>query len=264
MPNIIELNVVSKDFVAPISFRRLLKLDFKSVNPTRALDNISFTLPEGMISVILGSNGAGKTTLLKVISTLLLPNKGKIIINGLESDKYEEKIKPLIGFVFPGETTFYRRLNGRENLEFFAALYGLNKKTARLRINELLGFFGIDFENRRFDNYSTGMQQKLSLIRALLHNPRILLMDEPTKSLDYQSALSLRRFIKEELVKKEARTAIIATHNFQEALFFGDIFLIMDKGKLLACGPLAELQKTVNCPNAALDEIYLKLSKKKI
>ena len=132
--NYIELNQVTKDFIPPLSFYKLLRLDFKHRNPIRALEDISFSLNKGEILGILGPNGAGKTTLLKIISTLILPEKGTITVSGHRVGRDDERIKSLIGLVSSQERSFYWRLNGRHNLEFFATMYGLNKKAAKARM----------------------------------------------------------------------------------------------------------------------------------
>lgn len=259
---ILEVEQLTKDFIPPLSFRKLLRLDFKHRKPTRALEEISFSLKKGQILCILGPNGAGKTTLLKIISTLILPDKGTVTVNGYQVGRDDERIKSLIGLVTPGERSFYWRLTGRQNLEFFAAMYGLDRKTTRAKIKELLSVLQIDYQeqDKRFDSYSTGMKQKFALIRALLNNPELLLFDEPTKSLDYKAALEFRNFIKESLVKKQGKTIIFTTHHMDEAMDFGERFIILHKSRLFAYGTLDELRKEVNSPTASLGEIFLKLT----
>ena len=255
-----EVDKITKDFLPPASFSKLLRLDFKKRKPTRALEDISFSLKKGCILGILGPNGAGKTTLLKIISTLILPDKGSLRVNSFCLGRDDEKIKSLIGLVTSAERSLYSRLSGRQNLEFFAALYGLDKKRAKSRLEELWAFFKVDFQDQYFYSYSTGMQQKFALMRALLHNPELLLLDEPTKSLDYKTALSLRSFIKDNLVKGQGKTVIFTTHNMDEAVDFADLFLILHKGRVFALGTLEELRRKVNLPTADLGEIFLKLT----
>ncbi|MFH1339582.1 MAG: ABC transporter ATP-binding protein, partial [Candidatus Omnitrophota bacterium] len=198
--NYIEVEHVTKDFIPPLSFGKLLRLDFRHRQPVRALENLSFSLNKGEIIGVLGPNGAGKTTLLKIISTLILPDKGTVTVSGFQVGRNDNEIKSLIGLVAPGERSFYWRLSGRQNLEFFAAMYGLNKKEAKKKVEELFSVLKIDYkeQDRRFDSYSSGMKQKFALIRSLLNDPDVLLFDEPTKSLDYAAALEFRNFIKNE------------------------------------------------------------------
>ena len=257
MRPILEVDGLTKDFTPPRSFGKLIKFDLRRGIPVRALDDVSFRLERGKILAVLGPNGAGKTTLLKIIATLLLPDRGSVLLNG---SGLEEKIKMSVGLVAEEERSFYWRLTGRQNLEFFAALYGLDRKTAGARIDELSELFAVDYADKRFDSYSTGMKRRFALMRGLLHDPELLLLDEPTKSLDYAAALSLRGFIKETLVKVRNKTAIIATHHMDEALDFCDLFMVLDKGRLRAFGTLEELRKQAGDPTATLGEVFVKLT----
>jgi ABC-type multidrug transport system ATPase subunit len=245
---------ITKNFIPPISLNR---------GPAvRALDDVSFALPKGSILAILGPNGAGKTTLLKILSTLIVPNTGTVTVNGLHLGKDDDRIKGSIGLVTSSERGFYPRLTGRQNLEFFAALYGFSGKRALARTSELYKLFKIDYQNKRFDSYSTGMQQNFALMRALIHEPELLLLDEPTKSLDYTAALGLRTFIKERLVKEQKKTVIFTTHHMDEAVDFADLFMILHKGKVYAFGTLAQLRSSVKMPSAGLGEIFVQLTGK--
>jgi ABC-2 type transport system ATP-binding protein len=256
----LKINNITKDFIAPFSLRRLAKFDFRRHSSTRALDDVSFTLSKGSVLAVLGPNGAGKTTLLKVISTLILPEKGTVEVNSFSLGKDDEQIKACVGLVASCERSFYWRLTGRQNLEFFAAMYGLYGKHALMRIEELRQLFKIDYLDNRFDSYSTGMQQKLGLMRSLLHDPEILLLDEPTKSLDYTATRDLRDFIKEHLVKVQKKTVIFTTHHMDEAVDFADMFMVLDQGKVLALGTLQDLRTLVKNPAATLKEIFVQLT----
>ncbi|MDD5730489.1 MAG: ATP-binding cassette domain-containing protein, partial [Candidatus Omnitrophica bacterium] len=205
-------------------------------------------------------NGAGKTTLLKIISTLILPDKGRVTVNNCILGTDDEKIRSFIGFAASPERSFYLRLTGKQNLEFFAALYGLGGKEALSRINELFDLFKINYQDKRFDSYSTGMQQKFGIMRALLQNPELLLLDEPAKSLDYSAAGELHEFLRGTLVKKQAKTVIFTTHRMDEAADLADIFLVLHKGKVLGFGGLEQLRRKANKPQAALSQIYTALT----
>lgn len=274
MDTILEVNNLTKDFIPPLAFSKLIKLDFKHKSPTRALQDVSFSLEKGKILCVLGPNGAGKTTLLKIIATLILPDKGTILFHPFQSNPirwdartsnrskgclHEKKIKLTIGLIAEEERSFYWRLSGRQNLEFFAILYGLNPRTAKTRMDKLFELFKVDYADKRFDSYSTGMKRRFALMRGIIHNPELLLLDEPTKSLDYTTALNLRNFIKENLVKAQGKTAIFTTHNMNEAVDFADIFMILHKGKLCAIGTQEQLRKQIGNPTATLEEIFLKL-----
>jgi len=224
----------------------------------KALDEITFSAERGKIIGILGPNGAGKTTLLKTIATLILPDSGHVAINGLHVGKADEKIRSFIGFVTSEERNFYWRLSGMQNLELYAQLYGLNKKSASVRINELLDLFSINYAHKRFDSYSTGMKRKCALVRALLHNPDILLLDEPTKSLDYNGTHELHDLIR--LKTHEGITTLFATHDVEEAETLCDSFLVLHHGTVAAAGTLAELRTQTHSANASLSEVYLELT----
>jgi ABC-2 type transport system ATP-binding protein len=257
----VKLECITKDFFPPLSYYNLLSLRWKRNEPTRALDNVSFSLPKGKVLAVLGPNGAGKTTLLKIISTLILPDRGRVSVNGYNSGLDDEKIKSSLGMVIDEERSFYWRLTGRQNLEFFASLYGMDNSTIRTRINALLDLFKVDYYDKRFDSYSTGMKKHFALMRGLLHDPELLLFDEPTKSLDFAAASSLRNFIKENLVKKQGKTIIFTTHQMDEALDFADLFMILDKGRLAGFGTLDELRKKSNHSDATIGQIFLKLTR---
>lgn len=258
----LEITGITKDFAPPLSFGKLARLDFKRNAAVRALDAVSFSLSKGSILAILGPNGAGKTTLLKILSTLIVPDAGTVTMNGLCLGKDDDMIKASLGLVTSSERGFYPRLTGRQNMEFFAALYGFRGKQAAIRTYELYRLFAIDYQNKRFDSYSTGMQQNFALMRALIHEPELLLLDEPTKSLDYTAALALRNFIKERLVKEQKKTVIFTTHHMDEAADFADLFMILHKGKVYAFGTLAQLRSTAKMPSAGLGEIFVQLTGK--
>ncbi len=256
---LIELKDVSKSFYPPLAWRKILSFNFKNT-PVCALDDITLSLPGESIIGILGANGAGKTTLLKIISTLILPDTGTVRVNNYSTEHDEQKIKSIIGLVTAEERNFYWRLSGKQNLDFFSAMHGLNQKHAESRINELFKVFDIDYQDKRFDSYSTGMKRKFSLIRALLHDPGILLFDEPTKSLDYNTSLELLKYIT--ALKQQGKTILFATHNINEARQICDRFLILNKGRILGFGTKEELCRRIHSDSATLTEIYLKLTGK--
>ncbi len=252
---LLEVKNLTKIFNPSRSFFERGETSFKNRQPTVALKDLSFSLKKGRILGIIGPNGAGKTTLLKIISTIIIPDKGTVVINNFSLGIDDEKIKPLIGIASPEERSFYWRLTGRQNLDFYAAMYGLSRESAGSRIAELLDQFKISYADKRFDIYSTGMKKKFSLIRALLHSPRLLLLDEPTKSLDYNCARELRTMIK--TIAQQGTTTIIATHDINEAQNLCGLFLIIKKGVNIGYGSLKTLQETSNCASANLSDIYL-------
>lgn len=255
MNNAVEVINLSKNFnvCGFIRHKRIV---------TAALSDVSLAVKTGECVAILGPNAAGKTTLLKILSCLILPDKGEVFIGGHPLSSNEVKTKSLVGLVTGEERSFYWRLTGRQNLEFFAALYGLGKNEFKKRADELFTILQLDpqMQHKRFDSYSSGIKQKFALIRALLHNPELLLLDEPFKSLDYNAAIHLKNFIKDDLVQKQKKTVIFTTHHMDEAIDFCDRFLILHKGKIFAFGTLDELRQKIGTPSARLGEIFLKLT----
>ncbi len=244
MEIMLKVEGITKYFRPYFSLQEIVS--FRKKNPICALHEVSLSLEKNKILCILGPNGAGKTTLLKIISQLIIADKGKISVNG---SCIENEIKPLVGLLLDEERSFYWRLSGRQNLEFFAALYGLSRKT-----------FKIDYADKKFGIYSTGMKKNFALMRSMLHEPVLLLLDEPTKSLDYQSSLKLKNLIKNELAGQQAKTIIVCTHNIDEAVDFADIFIILHKGKILAQGSLESLRTQMHEPYLKLSDIFLKLT----
>lgn len=212
-----------------------------------ALDGIDLQIKEGELFGILGPNGAGKTTLIKLLSTLILPDQGKAWVNGYNVLHNEESIKQSIGLVTGEERSFYWRLSGRGNLQFFATLYNMSSSQAERRINEILKTLELqDKADDLFHTYSTGIKQKLALARGLLNNPKILFIDEPTKSLDPIAAQNIRKLIREELVKEQGKTVFLATHNLEEAEEMCDHLDIIDRGRILCQGTPSEIRKSVS------------------
>lgn len=253
---IIETENIQKTFVPALSYGDILRCRLKTRKPIVALKNISLTIPARVILGILGPNGAGKTTLLKTIATLILPDSGTIKVKGYYVGWHDNEIKSCIGLASSDERNFYWRLSGRQNLEFFGQLYGINRKQLLCNIQRLCAIFGVNYLERRFDTYSTGMKRKLALMRALLHNPDILLLDEPTKSLDYASSAELQKIISNEA--KGGKTIIMATHDIRQAQNLCNYVLILIKGTVRAFATIEALKKQFGC--ADLADIYLKLS----
>ncbi len=259
----IETVNLTKYFTPTPGIKSLLAPSLRKREVIRAVEEVNIQVKGGEIFGLLGPNGAGKTTLLKLLSTLILPTKGTAYINGYQIAKDDEKIKSSIGLVTGEERSFYWRLTGRQNLEFFAALYNLFRDQTKIRIEELLNLLEIEKPDKRFQEYSTGMKQRMALARCLLSDPPILLMDEPTKSLDPLTAKNLRVFIKKELVKRRKKTLLFTTHHLGEVKDLCDRIAIMDQGRIKAWGNLDELRRKVNAPEATLEELFSKLVTKK-
>jgi ABC-2 type transport system ATP-binding protein len=201
-----------------------------------AIDNLNLAIKKGELFGLLGPNGAGKTTLVKILCTLLPPDQGSALVNGFDVAKQQMKVKQSIGTLFSvGERGFFWRLSGYRNLEFFAAINNVPRSNRHQRIMEVLELVGLnDKADLFFQKYSGGMKRKLALARALLADPPILLLDEPTTGLDVTSSRSIRDFIKNDLSKKHGKTVLYTTHYIEEVSQMCDRVAIMNKGKIVA------------------------------
>jgi ABC-2 type transport system ATP-binding protein len=207
-----------------------------------AVDKVNLTVEQGELFGLLGPNGAGKTTLIKLLCTLIVPTAGTARINGYDLWQ-ETAIKASIGLVTGDERSFYWRLSGRQNLEFFAALHGFSPDPARRRVQEVLDLVELaEVADEQFQTYSTGMRQRLSIARGLLHVPQLLFLDELTKSLDPMATRHMHDLIKNRLVGQEGVTVFLATHRLEEAEQLCHRVAIMDQGRIRACGTIPELR----------------------
>lgn len=238
MPYAIEVSNLTKIFRPS---KNIFSLNSPKAKAIAAINQVNLKIKKGEIFAVLGPNGAGKTTLIKVLCSLITPTSGTASINGYDVVRHEDKIKSMVGLVIGEERSFYWRLTGRENLEFFGVLYNVPLRQIRRRVGAVMELLETEDPDKRFQEYSTGNKQKLALARCLLSNAEVIFMDEPTKSLDPGVASRLRRFIKETLVQKEHKTVFVATHSIQEAERLADRIAIMDKGLITVCGSLSEL-----------------------
>ncbi len=204
-----------------------------SVRP--ALEGVSLTIREGEMVGLLGPNGAGKTTLLKILATLIEPDSGSVSLFGRDLARDPAWARRRIGLVTCDERSFYWRLSGRHNLEFFATLYGVGRRLARERIDMLLETLGLtEAAGRPYHTYSTGMRQKLAIARGLVADPRFVLYDEPTRSLDPLSAQNIRNWIAENRAAAGNTTHLLATNQLNEAERLCERVLILNRGQLIA------------------------------
>lgn len=244
MTYIVETVNLTKRFSKETNYRALLRL--KRQETITAVDAVNLQIREGELFGLLGANGAGKTTLVKILCTLILPTEGQAFVSGKDVVAEATAVRQMIGLIDTNERSFFWRLSGRHNLEFFAALHGLTGMAAQTRINELLDMLGLSHAaDQRFFGYSSGMRQKLAIARGLLAVPRIILLDEPTRSLDPVSAHELRTFVNTVLVKQLGHTVLLVTHRLEEAEALCDRVAIMKAGKLIACGPVTEIKQYV-------------------
>jgi ABC-2 type transport system ATP-binding protein len=201
-----------------------------------AVDHVNLEIRKGELFGLLGPNGAGKTTFVKVLCTLLPPDAGTALVNGFDVVKQQMQVKRSIGTIFSvGERGFFWRLTGYANLEFYAAINNVPRNGRKERVMEVLGLVGMrDRAFEVFQKYSGGMKRKLALARALLADPPILLLDEPTTGLDVISSRNIREFIRSDLSKKTGKTVLYTTHYIEEAAQICDRIAVMHKGRFIA------------------------------
>ena len=220
----------------------------------RAVDRISFRCQPGQIYGLLGANGAGKTTTLRMLATILQPTDGSARVAGFDITEQPEQVRAQVGFLSTA-TALYGRLTARELVEYFGRLNGLNGGALRRRTDELFALLGIsDFADRRCDKLSTGMKQKVSIARTLVHDPPVMIFDEPTVGLDVMAARTIVGFIRD--CRNRGKTVIFSTHVMSEAEKLCDTIGIIHNGKLLAEGSLSELRARSGLDD--LEEIFVR------
>jgi ABC-2 type transport system ATP-binding protein len=249
----ILLKNITKHYPVVRGYRELFTHPLRKKMVT-ALDGVNLEVKKGHCFCLLGPNGAGKTTLIKVLSTLVLPNKGDAFVNGFHVEKEPQKVKASIGFAINEERSFYWRLTGRQNLEFFATLDNIPPSRVKSKVEEVLSLTNLeDFVDMRLNTYSTGMRQMMAFARALITGAQIIFVDEPTRSLDPQAAEKIRKFLREEMVERQKRTVFWATHNLIEAQQYGHELAIIQKGKIRLKGTVNGL---TGDGKVSLQEVY--------
>jgi ABC-type multidrug transport system ATPase subunit len=207
-----------------------------------ALRGISFELKHGEVLALVGANGAGKSTLLRILTTLLIPTRGRAQVCGFDVAREPAKVRLQIGYHTGADACFYSRLSGRENLNLFAGLNNLSPKETARRIAELTDLFGLGpLLDRQVRTLSTGNIHRLGLARAMLHQPSVLLLDEPTRSLDPLAAAEFRRFLLEQIVGKHGAAVLFASHTLSEVEQLAGRVAVLDGGRLLGCDTPADL-----------------------
>jgi len=232
----------------------------KKFEDTTALVDLNLQIGKGELFGLLGPNGAGKTTTINILCGLTKPTSGTAKVGGFDVQKETAKVKELIG-VCPQETAVYGYLTGEENIELFGNLHTMDKTTLKARRDMLLEKMGLrDDARRRAEKYSGGMKRRLSLVLALIHNPQIAFLDEPTVAMDPQSRHAVWDFIKD--LKQQGKTIILTTHYMEEAEELCDRVGIIDHGKLIGLGTPQELISRSNVKN--LEEVFISLTGRKI
>jgi ABC-2 type transport system ATP-binding protein len=209
-----------------------------------AVDKVDLEIPAGTVFGLLGPNGAGKTTLIKLLSTLIIPTSGSATVNGYDVRTQEREVRASIGLGLGGERSFYWRLTGKQNLEFFATMQGLTGKRLKKRVREVLIKLDLtEVQDVPFMEYSSGMKRKLDIARALLTDPPIFFFDELTSSIDPGAAVRIRELVQE--LKERGKTVLLVTHNLAEAERLCDVIGIMNHGKMIAMGDSVSLRGLV-------------------
>ncbi len=212
----------------------------KRFNDFWAVDGVNVTVKPGQILALLGQNGAGKTTTVRMLTALLSPTRGTALVGGYDVRTQARHVREVVG-VLTEQHGLYVRMTGSEYLDFFGQLHGLGREHRRSRADYLMEYFGLETAaSHRIGEYSKGMRQKLALARALVHDPSVLLLDEPTSAMDPESSRLVRNEISR--LRSSQRTIVICTHNLAEAEALADTVAIIYKGRILRTGTLEELR----------------------
>jgi len=202
-----------------------------------ALRGVSFDVKPGEVLALVGANGAGKSTLLRILTTLLLPTRGRAEVCGFDVAREPERVRRQLGYHTGADACLYARLSGRENLELFAELNNLRHADASRRIADLTDLLGLGaLLDRQVRTLSTGSIHRLGLARAMLHQPSVLLLDEPTRSLDPLAAAEFRRFLLQQIVAERGTTVLFASHTLAEVEQLAGRIELLDNGRMLICG----------------------------
>lgn len=233
--SIISLRNVAMRFPVPKRYRELLLHPLRARRLVTALGSVNLEIARGDRIAVLGPNGAGKTTMLKLIGGLLLPSEGSILVNGHDTLSHNTAARQSVGFVMNEERSFFWRLNAIENLEFFAALDNLTGDTLRERSRELVRLVGLEYAaEKAVSTYSSGMKQRLALARGLIAEPDVLILDEPTRTLDPIACDELIDLVLRRIHQDMKKTILIATHRLEEAVRVCDKVIVVHEGRLKA------------------------------
>jgi sodium transport system ATP-binding protein len=227
----------------------------KTFGSVKAVDGVSFTARDGEITGLLGPNGAGKTTTLRMLYTLMKPETGHISVDGIDITRDPDGARRKLG-VLPDARGLYKRLTARENIEYFGRLHGLDEATLKQRTDALIASLGIeDIAGRRTEGFSNGQRVKTAIARALVHDPRNVLLDEPTNGLDVMATRALRKFMLQ--LRAEGRCVLFSSHIMQEVAALCDRIVVIAKGRVVAQGTADELRALTGESN--LEDAFVKV-----
>jgi sodium transport system ATP-binding protein len=227
----------------------------KAFGPKVAVEEVSFVARDGEITGLLGPNGAGKTTTLRMLYTLLKPDRGRISVDGLDAAAHALQVRQRLG-VLPDARGLYKRLSARENIEYYAQLHALPVQTVRTRIEALVQALGMqEIIDRRVEGFSQGERVKTAIARALVHDPRNVVLDEPSNGLDVMSTRNLREFLRH--LRSEGRCVLFSTHIMQEVAALCDRIVIIAGGRVVANGTPESLREQAH--EQSLEEAFVKI-----
>lgn len=242
---IVSIENLTKSFHLGKILRRLVKHGARRNAHPDVLRGINLEIREGEILGLLGPNGAGKTTLVEILATLLLPTSGRAVVCGNDVVSDAAEVRKVVSYCASATENFYPRLSAIRNLEFFAILNDLPPREAREKIQLTLEHLGLEEKGGvPFQHYSDGMKQRLALARALLKEPRLVLLDEPTRSLDPISQGEIRKLIRGLLIERLGKTVLLVTHSLIEAELVCDRLAILHRGRIIALGTVEEVKRT--------------------
>lgn len=228
---------------------------YKSFGAKKAVEGVSFVARDGEITGLLGPNGAGKTTTLRMLYTLMKADAGRVLVDDIDAQTHPVEVRRHLG-VLPDARGLYRRLTARENIQYFAALQGLTAEQTRTRIDLLIKTLAMeDIAERRTEGFSQGERLKTAIARALVHDPRNVVLDEPTNGLDVMATRSLREFLRQ--LRSEGCCVLFSTHIMQEVAALCDRIVIIAQGQVVAEGSAAELKEQAQ--EQSLEEAFMKI-----
>ena len=233
-----------------------LRKTFKTrTGPVKAVDGVSFTARDGQITGLLGPNGAGKTTTLRMLYTLMAPETGRVLVEGIDAARDATGVRRVLG-VLPDARGIYKRFTARENIEYFGRLHGLDAATIRTRTDALVAALDMgDFADRRAEGYSQGQRTKTAIARAMVHDPRNVVLDEPTNGLDVMTTRAMRGFLQK--LRSEGRCVLFSSHIMQEVAALCDRIVVIAKGHVVAEGTPDELRERTGLAN--LEDAFVKI-----
>ena len=225
----------------------------KSFGDLRVVEDVSFIARDGEITGLIGPNGAGKTTMFRLICTVLRPNRGTTLIDGIDSQKDPIAARRRLG-VLPDLRALYTRLTAREHLRYFGELHGISRSELAIRIDELVATLRMeDFIDRRAKGFSRGQQMKVALGRALVHQPHNIMLDEPTNGLDVATSRAVRDLLRQ--MRGEGRCILLTSHIMQEVAALADRIVVLAEGRIVLQGAPAELRRATGLDD--LEEIFM-------